>query len=143
MTDSQSRPLNDEKDVDGSCEMTQNLNPQTWKVIFDNLANGRQEKTRFMDSTSTSHSYIEMVEERKAALLSDSMKSSGSSKPNQDVMKQLNEILKKNPTIGGKVSRYMHMCEALLKLEWLSVTKYVDVEKTIFAVFNTPYLTMF
>lgn len=102
MTERQTRSFIDDKQLDDNSGVMQNAKMQ---VIFEKIANGHQENTGFMDSTSTSHSYIDVVEEGGTGLLSDSLTSSGYSKPNQDIRKQLNEVLKKIPKSRGTISR--------------------------------------
>ncbi|XP_065941809.1 uncharacterized protein [Magallana gigas] len=102
MTESQSPSFIDDEQLDENSAVMQSAKMQ---VIFEKMANGHQENTGSMDSTSTSHSYINVVEGGGRSLLSDSLTSSGYTKPNQDIRKQLNDVLKKIPKSRGKVSR--------------------------------------
>lgn len=102
MTESQSPSFIDDEQLDENSAVMQSAKMQ---VIFEKMANGHQENTGSMDSTSTSHSYINVVEGGGRSLLSDSLTSSGYTKPNQDIRKHLNDVLKKIPKSRGKVSR--------------------------------------
>lgn len=102
MTESQSPSFIDDEQLDENSAVMQSAKMQ---VIFEKMANGHQKNTGSMDSTSTSHSYINVVEGGGRSLLSDSLTSSGYTKPNQDIRKHLNDVLKKIPKSRGKVSR--------------------------------------
>ncbi|XP_052676440.1 uncharacterized protein LOC128157829 [Crassostrea angulata] len=66
MTERQYPSFIDDEQLDENSAVVQNANMQ---VIFEKMANGHQGNTGFMDSTPTSHSYIDVVKEGGRGML--------------------------------------------------------------------------